>query len=506
MIPYADITEKADRRWTSRLLERLVAPDLPNDELDDLVGALQAVSDPRSVGPLTAVVCDNAQPEGIRRAASSILRDMQFLLPDVPERMLRHWWQEGDAVLRRHALLSMDAFDCPDIVLAVASNPCHPLQAEALGQMTFDCDLPEYEQIKIAALSHPRPEVRATAAAILFWDEPVQAEGPLIEAARDPAPDVAADVCKTLEYYPSLRTASCLYGLLDHPSEQVREEARVSFGNIRHEFLLGLRSDDPHVIRHLRHWLEPVWEMLAFTDDELQPDEGRARTVSPAESGEFMPLANLLELLGDPDASPKGVRESLWQSDWKGCAAAERGWLRRVLLEHPEPLVREEAAVAFEAWHDAAGLLVLVGDADFGVRKTAMYRLGQLPPIPGVADLAWEHLHRPDALGVHAQETLATFVRHADSAEAVRRLGWIAGDHGRREGLRVAAVYDLTKLGAAEAVEQLAGFLLEPPEITWALHIALLDAIADLDLPLPNIASLRKVDNLNVQLALAGVC
>ena len=50
---------------------------------------------------------------------------------------------------------------------------------------------------------------------------------------------------------------------------------------------------------------------------------------------------------------------------------------------------------------------------------------------------------------------------------------------------------------------QLAGLLLEPPAVTWALHIALLDAIADLGLPTPDIGHLREVDNLHVQEAVA---
>jgi hypothetical protein len=503
MIPYADITETADRRWTFRLLDRLVTPELPGEEVDDLVGALQAVSDPRSVGRLEAVVCDTARADRIREAAGNILRGMQYLIPDVPEEKLRRWWREGDAVLRRHALLSMDAFDCPDIVVAVASDPGHPFHAEALGQMAFDFDRSEQLDLKIAALAHPDPRVRETAATILFWDEPVRAEGPLIGATRDPVPEVAAEACRTLQYYPSLRTASCLHGLLDHPAEKVRQEAETSFGDVRQEFLLGLRSRGQHVARHVRHWLEPIWGLLAFTDDDLRPDEGHARETPPPESGQALPLANLLEMLGDPDASPKALRESLWLCDWQRYAAGERGRLRPVLLGHPDPLVRDEAAMAFEAWEDADGLLTLVRDADFSVRKAAMYRLGQLPPTPGVADLAWVHLHRPDALGVHAWETLDTFVKHADPPGAVRRLGWVAGDHGWREGLRTAAVYHLTRLGAIEELSQLAGSLLEPPEVTWALHIALLDAAGKFGLARPDITHLRGVDNLHVQEALA---
>jgi hypothetical protein len=81
----------------------------------------------------------------------------------------------------------------------------------------------------------------------------------------------------------------------------------------------------------------------------------------------------------------------------------------------------------------------------------------------------------------------------------------IAGDHGRREGLRAAAVRHLAGLRAAEDLRQLAGQLSEPPAVTWALHLALLDAITGLSLPTPDIGHLGAVDNLHVQAAVARI-
>ena len=63
MIPYTDITDKADRRWTGRLLDRLLAADLLADELADLVGALQAV--PR--GPSQALIRVRRSVAGARQ-------------------------------------------------------------------------------------------------------------------------------------------------------------------------------------------------------------------------------------------------------------------------------------------------------------------------------------------------------------------------------------------------------------------------------------------------------
>src|SRR5262249_15898529 len=115
----------------------------------------------------------------------------------------------------------------------------------------------------------------------------------------------------------------------------------------------------------------------------------------------------------------------------------------------------------------------------------------------------WEYLHRPDALGVHATETLDTFVRHANQAAAIRWLAVIAGDHGRSEGLRAAAVEHLMRQGAAEEIRQLMGLLWGPPGVPWALHLALLEAVVDLDLPTPDLGHLWAVDNLHVQEAVA---
>jgi hypothetical protein len=506
MIPYDDITEKAGRGWTLRLLDRLTAPDLPDAELDDLVGALQAVSDPRSFGPLEAVVCDTGRPARTRQAASTILSGLHHVAFDVPQQKLRRWWREGDTILHRHALMLMDGLCCPGIVLQVASDPRHPLQAEALTRMDFWFDLPEYEAVKMAALSHPDPEVRRNAAYVLLWDEPVAAEGPLIGATRDPVPEVAVEAVNTLKYYPSRRTLRCLHRLLDHANDEVRQQAEESFAEVRGEMLDRLRSPHGQVAARVRAWLRPVWRLLALTDAELRPGEKSppAAAADRPVKGR-LPMPALLDLLTNPDTSPLFLRDALWQNDWPGYAPAERRRLREVLLAHPDPLVREQAAGCLATWRDAEGLLMLAADANFIVRKQAMYHLGTLPPTPQVAEFAWEHLARADALGVHATETLTTFARQASAEVAIPRLERLAVDEGQRECLRVTAVEELTRLGAAVAVARLLSLLRQPPAVTWALHIALLEAVLRLELPRPDITHLLEVDNLDVQAAVASV-
>jgi HEAT repeat protein len=505
MIPYADITETADRRWTCRLLARLVAPDVPDGELDDLVGALQAVSDPRSFGLLEAIVCDGHRPVRNRNAAGAALRGMQHVALDVSADKLRRWWLEGDAFLHRFSLLCMEGSCCPDIVVKVAADPTHPLQPDALGRMDFEFDRPEHEAVKIAGLSHPDPKVRAAAAEVLLWDGPIAAEAPLLQATHDPVPEVAAEAANTLEYYPSRSVICRLHELAGHADDKVREETGDSFQSIRDDLRSRLCGSDRFVAEHLRRWLQPVWDILGFTEEELRPGGNEGTFTRREQSGGVVPLGHLLALLADPDTSPLVLGDQLRSNGWSDYDERERARLRPVLLSHPDQLVRHQAAFALGDWQDAAGLLELLRDADFLVRKSAMYNLGELPPTPGLANLAWDHLHRHDTLGTHADETLATFVRHADPGDAVRRLGGIAADHGHREGLRVTAVHHLETLGAAEMVGQLSGLLLEPPAVTWALHLALLEAINTLRLPMPEVGHLRAVDNLHVQAAAAGI-
>ena len=200
--PYADITEKADRRWTYQLLERLSTPGLPVEELDDLVGALQAVSDPRSFAALEAVLCDTVEPPRTRAAAGSILRGMHHVAHDVPADKLRRWWLEGDAILRRHALMSMDGFHCPDIVLQEPPPRPTNYRLWLCSAWTSGSTSPSMRPSRSPPCPPPPPGLGKTAAYILLWDEPVAAKQTLDRGDRRPRPEVAAWAVNALKYYP----------------------------------------------------------------------------------------------------------------------------------------------------------------------------------------------------------------------------------------------------------------------------------------------------------------
>jgi hypothetical protein len=395
---------------------------------------------------------------------------------------------------------------CREIVLQVAGDSQHEFQAPALFRMEFFFDLPVHESLKIAALAHPDPRVREAGAYVLCWDEPIKAEGPLIALTSDAVPEVAAEACQTLKYYPSLRTLRCLHERRDHAVEKVRNEALDSFADIRQEILYRLRSRSAQVVRRIREWVRPLWDVLAFDVDELCPKEDEpsvTRDGAGAKAEPVIPVVDLWTLLTDPNASPLVLQERLTTVDWCVYWEGDRRRLRPLLLTHADQLVRGKAAHALTEWEDVDGLVTLMGDQGFLVRKSAMYGLSQLPSNGAIAALAWTHLGRGDTLGVHATETLACYVHHEVSATAIPRLVGIAADPHQREQLRTAAVCHLVELDAEAEIVGLAGCLKEPPSVAWALHTALLDALQEKNIPKAALEDLRAVDNLDVQEAVA---
>lgn len=503
MIPYADVSEKADRAWTAPLLDRLRAADLGDAEREELVDALRHVADPRSFGTLLAWLVDPALPVPLREAAGEILRGMWHTCVEVPAATLRRWWADGDDFLRREALRWMGGLACPDVVRAVASDDRHPWQADALDRMTFWFDRPADEAVKIRALAHPDGRVREAAADVLIWDEPVAAEGPLLAATDDPNPAVVHAAIGTLGYYPSRRVIRRLAELRERADGKFRRVADDAFGNAvcSVEWRMGGGQRSPRETAYLRDWLAPIWLYLEIDDDPAPSPAptSAARPTPPAPPR----LAALLDLLADPDTSPIVLFDQLHGRRWAAYSRRNRLQLRAALLAHPDAVVRDRAAALLAAWYDTDGLLALLGDPSFAVRKSAAFHLGELPRSSSVAAALWAYFETRQAGGVHAAEVLRSFVHHAATEEAIRRLDPLAADGDEGECVRLAAIDGLITVGATAEVTRLLPLLQEPPGVTWALHIALLAAIPTLGLPPPDLRHLVAADNWNLQVALA---
>jgi HEAT repeat protein len=210
----------------------------------------------------------------------------------------------------------------------------------------------------------------------------------------------------------------------------------------------------------------------------------------------------LLALVENPDGEWAAKKQALRVVSWDAYTEAERQRLSVVLTEHPDPVVREIAATPLATWSYRAELLTLATDPSFLVRKSAIYGLTSVPADPTIAAFAWDYaLH--DA-GTAAYEALRTYVAHAPPAQAKDRLTELARTDPR-ESIQTTAISSLTALHAAPELESLLPLLRDPPGVTWAVHIAILDALRSLRLPAPDLDDLAAVDNLDLMCSVLAV-
>ncbi|MGK3965084.1 HEAT repeat domain-containing protein [Sorangium sp. So ce118] len=506
-IPHEYIRSAEDRSWTARLLGWLALPELPAAERDEIATTLERLDDPRAEAPLTRILEARDVVDAAREAAGMVLRSTGNSPSGA---RLRVAWAEGDALLRRHALLLMGRAEA-DIVEPVARNPAHPLHREAIEAMAFDFSEPRFQAPKIAALAHPDPGVRKVAAAALVWDEPVAAEAPLLRAAADPVADVAIAALDTLHYYPSQRCLRAVTALCAHPDERVRAAAgRCALALREGSFREAIDRAGPAERRFLLAWMEPVRHLLGIPEEHASPADGPASPAptrppdSDRVADEALATADLLALYAELDGCWADRKRRFSERFRAARYAEDRGILVAFLAGHADPWIREQAAPLLVAWDQQEALLGLACDPAFLVRKSSMYWLGQLPANRALAGPTWEHLAEPGTTGTHASETLSTYVTHARAEESVPRLLALArGDE--REPVRYAAVHALAKLGARSEIEALLPLLGAPPQIAWAIHLALLGACERLGVHPGRCEALRETDNIDVQVALASV-
>ncbi len=487
-IPHELICDTEDRSWTLALVDELRSASASDAERDEAVGTLTCLEDYRSIGPLTAMLEDRDLPESVREAASQVL--LGFDDSTAGERR-RRWWGSGDPVKMELALRLMGRSEA-DVIVAVAGDDRHPLQRDALIRMAFGFDEAEHQPVVIRALAHPDADVRDAAAWGLMWDEPVAAEDPLVSAASDPSSVVAASAVSTLQYYPSRRVLRVLASLAETADEPVRAEAVKSFEENRSRFEYLATYGAPEQVTLLREWMEPVVDLVRWPesvqDREVYSPSGEPALIAMSQS-------DLLALIADPDGEWRAKKETLRQVDWERYAAGERERLCQALTVHPDPVVREIATEPLGAWSRSDELLALTADPSSSVCKSAMYRLELVPRDPALAKVAWDCLL--GAGGFTTTEALRTYVAHADAREAKERLRELAFTDGR-ETFRTQAIVCLADLGAVGELQSLVPLLREPPGVSWAVHIGVIDGLRELRLPEPDLDGLATVDNLEL--------
>jgi HEAT repeat protein len=480
------IREHEDRRWTLALLDQLGAARAPEAEREEAARSLSHLEDYRSIAPLTAMVEDMRLPEPVREAASRALWGFDDTTTGGRR---RHWWQSGDRVLMAHALRLMERSEA-DIVAAVAGDDEHPLQSLALGSMAFGYDEARFQPVKVQALRHPDAKVREAAADVLVWDEAVMAEEALVRAAVDPSPDVAAEAVDTLQYYASRRVLRLLAEMREVEDDHVRAKVKDSFDFLRGCFQDAATYGSAEDAVALRRWMAPVADLVQWPE-EVQARKAGSPASPPARN--VVPEETLLAMFGEADGEWWPKKQTLYKVDWQAYGPDERRRLAARFTAHPDPVVRSVTARALGEWSMTEELLELTDDPSATVRKSAMYSLRFVRKDPVVARRAWQFVCT--TCGTAAHEALQTYVLHARPEQARDRLAGLASADPR-DNVRTTAVACLVDLRASHEVEALAPLLLDPPSVSWALHIALLDAVQKLGLTAPPVGHLASVDNL----------
>jgi hypothetical protein len=502
MIIHKEPPDSPGRHWIKGMLDRFEDPNIPEGDRRFLIVTLQSISDPEAIARLESIIVDVAKPRIVRQAAGVVLRD-EISYADKPAELLRRWWEEGDDILRQHAFAHMNSRSCPEIVREVAHIPSYPFLTAALRAMKYGFDSPEDVALRINYLTHPHVGVRAAAADSLEFDAPVAAQEPLHLASCDDEPDVTVAAAKALEAYPSLASIHRLDKLGFHSDSQVREAVDTGLSKMKFLILTRLRDPDQRVVKRLRDWLQPVWDFLAFSECDLTARPGATVQKRP-ERHRTIPPSELLDLLSRDDIRSPADLVRMYSLDWSGYTAAEREQLRPHVLAGR--FGEDEGCRALASWHDAAGILEIARGAGFWGRKSALECLSKFPPGPETSPLILDYLHK-NYLGPSLEcETTEVYARHADRGWTVQWLHDTAGDADLRQALRLTALKCLVKMGAAAEVSQLAWILREPPLVSWDLHVALLNAMPEMSLPVPDLGHLQSVDHLFMQAALARAC
>ncbi|MFX0578644.1 HEAT repeat domain-containing protein [Nocardia nepalensis] len=239
---------QGDRSRTFALLELIAAEGTPSAERAAALRELKRLEDYRSIAPLTALVADHRLPDTVRAMASDVVAGFDDTTTSARRRA---WWASADPVLMRHALGLMEREDA-DIVVPVAMDDAHPLQATALDTLGIGFGEAEFPPVLIRALGHPTADVRTVAANALLWDEPVAAETRLLDAAHDHSPEVAVAAINTLRYYPTRRVLRALAELRGNADEQISATAADSYADLQGTFEDAAECGDAGPVALLR--------------------------------------------------------------------------------------------------------------------------------------------------------------------------------------------------------------------------------------------------------------
>lgn len=126
----------------------------------------------------------------------------------------------------------------------------------------------------------------------------------------------------------------------------------------------------------------------------------------------------------------------------------------------------------------------------------AIYHLQSVPRSSEIARLAWGLIAGGEVASTRGREALRTYAAHAPTDEARTNLIELA-----LTDLRETLRYEAVDILDTES-QRVLSLLTEPPLVSWSVHTMLLATASTYHMPIPSVAHLHEVDNLDLVEAL----
>lgn len=499
MFPHEDIRREGDRTWTNKLLEALGVND-SEKELENISETIEVLDDFRAEGPLLEIM-ERSDLILRRSAASSALVGMNAA---VTGDSIRKWWESGDEVLRRHALLSCRQSEA-DIIIPVASNPLHGLYGAAIAGMEFGFEKPMYQNLMIRALDHASSEVRRDAARGLLWCQPLSAQGDLLRLSTGNSTGAAFSAIETLAWYESQE-------VLRFANEQSRngiESRREAFANcfywLAKEFENELSRLEGSERQFMTDWMAPIANLLKPNSEITNVDTSGCNSKGAAKHVKRMisvreALAIFTKVKG---AEPRWYPDVL-QVDWVSFKNDDRKVLCDFFEHHQDPSVREVGCSIIMAFDETDALLRLLDDRYASVRCAALHNLKLVPPHPQAGAKLMEFFSRlENSEGATADALGCLFVHSSKDLQFADFLLSVASET-QSENVRLSAMSHLSRMKSFNHLQSLVGLLEDEPLLTWRIHEFLLEEeTVNLSMRRRRISELKSIDYLSLQISLA---
>ncbi len=497
MIPHEEIRQKLDRSWTFRLIDT-IRNSQSGDDLEEVCKTIAGLDDPRSIEPLIEMLEDRDLPYHIREAAGEVLQHGCIARCEADR---RGWWNSGDKLLMKHALLEARTSEA-DIIIPIAQDPQHEFHRDAIAGIEFGFEEPEYKQLLIKALEHENAEIRGIAARNLCWDEPVLAEDGLIKLLNDPDDEVASDALDTLRWFSSQKSFLSMVALQNSVRDSMREDLQSAITDQKEWFEAAFERLPREHQPFLLTWLKPIEELLSFRKENEEVNATDERVVTPKhpprEKTVLCTAQEVISLFDDADGCWNNKQRWRIECKWNEFTQFDMERMSVYFREHQDHHIREFGCCALASWDRNDVLEIFLHDACSGVKRNAAYHLKRTSPSKAVAQTLFNVYQHINSTGELAADLLAAFVVHAPRAGLEDLLVDIALNE-RRIARKRTAVQELIKMEAHSSVESLLSLLEEPPLLNWGLHKTLVEYCVEQELAVPYFSELCKADDLYLQ-------